>query len=236
MFTYQTKKIQIYFGDVIGCISKSLHCIPTNKKLVDLEPFQSVAQKIDVPRLSMLNQIHGIDGTVINEIDFSFNNDGDYLITQRPNVGLGVLTADCVPVVLYDTNNQVIAAIHAGWRGAVAGIVPITFEHMKSLWGSQEQDIQLFIGPSAKACCYQVQEDFFNNVPLEFTTKLMLQKGENWYFDTADLITLQMKKAGISPALINTQFNLCTMCNSRFFSHRRQGAQAGRQITIAALK
>jgi polyphenol oxidase len=236
MYIYNTDKLQIYFGDASDGISKSLHCIPTNKKLVDLEPFQSVAQKIDVPRLSMLNQTHGIDGTIINEIDSSFNNDGDYLITQHSHVGLGVLTADCVPVILYDARNHIIAAIHAGWRGTVAEIAPKAFEHMKSIGGSKTQNIQLFIGPSAKACCYQVQEEFIYNIPLAHRNQVMREKNAQWYFSVVDLITLQMKKAGISPASINTQFNLCTMCNSRFFSHRRQGAQAGRQITIAALK
>lgn len=235
MLTHKTKKLQIYFGDAQDGISKHVHCIPTAKKLVDVDPFKSVAQKIDVPRLSALNQTHGVEGAVIKEEDISFNSDGDYLITHHTNVGLGVLTADCVPVILYDTKKQVIAAAHAGWRGAIAGIMPKAFEQMKSLYHSAEQDMHIFIGPSAKICCYQVREDFLGIIPVEFAKDVMIKKEAQWYFDTVQLIALQMKKAGIAPASINTDFNFCTICDQRFFSHRRQNLNAGRQITIVRL-
>jgi hypothetical protein len=247
MLTHKTKKLQIYFGDAQDGISKQTHCIPTAKKLVDVEPFKLVAQKIDVPRLSALNQTHGIVGAEIDEEDFSFNTDGDYLITDHTNVGLGVLTADCVPVILYDEKNHAIAAVHAGWRGAVARIAQKAFEHMTSSYNTHPDDVQLFIGPCAKACCYQVQEDFLGIIPVEFAKEVMIKKEAQWYFDTVQLIALQMKKAGIAPASINTDFNFCTICDHRFFSHRRQqalanclenqvgGFNAGRQITIARL-
>lgn len=222
MLTHKTKNFQIYFGDAQDGISKQVHCIPTVKKLVDVEPFKSVAQKIDVPRLSALNQTHGVEGAVINEEDISFNSDGDYLITHHTNVGLGVLTADCVPVILYDAKKPAIAAVHAGWKGAVAGIVPKAFERMKSLYNSAWQDMQIFIGPSAKTCCYQVQEDFFYNIPSEFEKKMMIKKEGQWYFDTVGLIKLQLQEINIPTVAINTQFNLCTMCDLRFYSHRRQ--------------
>jgi YfiH family protein len=235
MLTYQTKNLQIYFGDAQDGISKQIHCIPTAKKLVDVEPFKLIAQKIDVPRLSALNQTHGVECAVIKEEDISFNSDGDYLITHHTNVGLGVLTADCVPVILYDAKKQVIAAVHAGWRGAIAGIMPKAFEQMKSLYNSAGQDMKIFIGPSAKICCYQVREDFLGIIPVEFAKDVMIKKEAQWYFDTVQLIALQMKKAGIAPASINTDFNFCTICDQRFFSHRRQNLNAGRQITIVRL-
>lgn len=243
MLTYQTKKLQIYFGDAADGISKQLHCVPINKKLVDIEPFKSVAQKIDVSRLSALNQTHGVQGTLITDSDISFNVDGDYQITNQINAGLGILTADCVPLILYDAKNHAIAAVHAGWRGAVAEIAIKAFEHMKALYNCDPRDMQLFIGPSAKACCYQVQEDFLQQIPADF-----IQKDGHWYFDTALFIVLQMQKAGIAPTSFNTEFNFCTICDHRFYSHRRQqalrsslksevgGLHAGRQITIATLK
>lgn len=236
MLTHKTDKIFIYFGDATDSISKSLHCVPTEKKLIDIQPFKSVAQKINLLRLSALNQTHGTQGAVITDSDSAFTIDGDYLITNQKQVALGVLTADCVPVILYDAKNHVISAVHAGWRGTVAGIVPKAFDHMKTLWHSNVDKIQLFIGPSAKACCYQVQEDFSGNIPGEFTEKVMTKKEGQWYFDTVQLIVLQMKEIGVSASAINTDFNLCTMCDHRFYSHRRQGSDAGRQITIAKLK
>lgn len=236
MFIYNTDKLQIYFGGASDGISKAKHCIPSPYKLIDIDPFASIAQKIGVSRLSTLNQTHGVSGAVVNEVDFSFNKDGDYLITQYANVGLGVLTADCVAVILYDASNHIIAAIHAGWRGAVAEIVPKALEHMKSIGGSETQGIQIFIGPSAKPCCYIVQENFFDIVHSNLIKKVMIKKGNHWYFDTVQLIKLQMKEIGINLQQINTEFNFCTICDTRFFSHRRQGIQSGRQIAIALLK
>lgn len=247
MLTHKTNKLFIYCGDAQDGIFKQIHCIATNAKLVDIEPFKSVAKKIDVPRLSALNQTHGVEGVQVTDTDFSFSVDGDYLITRRTNVGLGVLTADCVPVILYDEKNPAIAAIHAGWKGAIAGVALKAFEHMKSVWESDPHDMRLFIGPSAKACCYQVQEDLVKQIDPAFVDKVITHKENLLYFDTVQLIVLQMQKAGISPACINKDFNFCTICDHRFFSHRRQhalrsstsevrGAQAGRQITIAILR
>ena len=237
----------IYFGNSKDNISKQIDCIPQSIPLTEHPKFSSLIKDLDLDTIACLNQTHSNEGMIIDQEIPAFNRDGDYLITAHTNVGLGVLTADCVPAILYDEKNHVIAAIHAGWRGAVAEIVPKTFERMQSLWQSNVQDIQLFIGPSAKACCYQVQENFFDKVHSNFTKEVMIKKGTHWYFDTAQLIALQMQKAGISPASIHTQFNFCTMCDHRFFSHRRQqalrsslesevgGASAGRQITIARL-
>lgn len=133
MLTHKNK-LQIYFGDATDDISKQLHCVPTVAQLVNVEPFKSVARKIGVSRLSALNQTHGTQGSVITNSDISFSIDGDYLIANQSHVALGVLTADCVPLILYDAKNKAIGIAHAGWRGAVCAIAPKVFEHMRSLW------------------------------------------------------------------------------------------------------
>lgn len=233
---YKTKKLHIYFGDATDGISKQLHCIPITAKLVDVEPFKSVTQKIGVPRLSVLNQTHGTQGIVISDLDSAFTLDGDYLITNQSHVGLGVLTADCVPLVLYDEKNHAVGIVHAGWKGAVADVALKSFEHMKSVWNSDPDNMQLFVGPSAKACCYQVQEDFAQYVPSVHFDKVMSKKNGSWYFDTVQLIQLQVQELKIDSKHIHSEFNFCTICDHRFFSYRRQGLNAGRQITIAVLK
>lgn len=234
MLTHITKQLFIYFGDATDGIYKQLHCNPTQAKLVDAEPFKSVVQKIDVPRLSALNQTHGVEGVCISTEDISFSIEGDYLITNQKRVGLGVLTADCVPIVLHDIKNNVVGIAHAGWRGTLAGIVPQMITHMSSLWNTAPADAKLFIGPSAKGCCYQVQQDFFQNLNYTYY-ETMMQRNGNWYFDMLKLLELQMKNSGIDAKQINTDFNFCTICDKRFFSHRRQAENAGRQITIARL-
>lgn len=236
MLMHKTEKLQIYFGDSTDRISKQLHCISINAKLVDIEPFKSVTKKIGISHLSALNQTHGTQGVAIADSDIAFSLDGDYLITNQSNIGLGVLTADCVPLILYDEKNHAIGAVHAGWRGAVNEICPKAFEHMRSLWKSDVRHMQLFIGPSANVCCYQVQDDFSQYISSKYLTKVMSKKHGGWYFDIVKLIQLQMQELKIGNEQIHSEFNFCTICDHRFFSYRRQGLNAGRQITIAALK
>lgn len=235
MLLHRTDKFHIYFGDATDGIFKEVHCNPSDVKLIDVEPFRLIAQKNNLSRLSLLNQTHGIEGIRVNHTDFSFNHNGDYLITNQPDIGLGVLTADCVPLVLYDTKNHALAVVHAGWRGAVSRIVPKTIEHMHRDFSTQPKDLQLFIGPSAKLCCYEVQADFVQHIDSTFYNHVMITKYGRWYFDTIKLIELQMKQMGIAEITTDKNFNFCTMCDERFFSHRRQHINAGRQITIARL-
>lgn len=204
--------------------------------LVDIQPFKSITQKIVLTRLSALNQTHGIQGALVEQKDFNFNRDGDYLITRKSGVGLGVLTADCLPLILHDAKQNAIAAIHAGWRGAVAGILGYVIEHMGAAFGTSACDLQLFVGPSAKSCCYQVKEDFVSSISSEFLTRVVNKKNGAWYFDNVELLSLQAQAMSIPVEAIHMQYNYCTICDHRFYSHRRQGAYAGRQITIAYLR
>lgn len=236
MLTHKSNKLFIYFGDASDGISKQLHCNPTQGDLVDIQPFKSISQKMDLTRLSALNQTHGIQGALVEQKDFNFNRDGDYLITRKSGVGLGVLTADCVPLILHDAKHNAIAAIHAGWRGAVTGIVPQAIEHMCVAFGTSACDLQFFVGPSAKSCCYQVKEDFVSGISSEFLARVVSEKDGAWYFDNVRLLSLQAQDLGIPLDQMHLQYNFCTMCDHRFYSHRRQGARAGRQITIAYLR
>ena len=84
---------------------------------------------------------------------------GDALLTQEPGVTLSVRAADCMPVLLVDPRRRAVAAVHAGWRGALAGIVEITVGEMVRVFGSNPGDLLVAIGPSIRACCYQVGEE-----------------------------------------------------------------------------
>jgi YfiH family protein len=106
---------------------------------------------------------------------------GDALITQEPGVLLSVRSADCMPVLLADPRRRAVAAIHAGWRGALAGVVEKTVGEMARVFGSRPADLLAAVGPSIRACCYQVGdevvdafcgpypngEDFFRPAPSE---------------------------------------------------------------------
>ena len=87
---------------------------------------------------------------------------GDALITDQPGVLLCVRAADCLPVLLADPRRRAVAAIHAGWRGALAGIVEITVGEMIRVFGSRPRDLVAAIAPSIRACCYQVGDEVVN--------------------------------------------------------------------------
>jgi polyphenol oxidase len=87
---------------------------------------------------------------------------GDALITQEPGVLLSVRGADCMPVLLADPRRRAVAAIHAGWRGALAGIVEIAVGEMIRIFNSNPNDLLAAIGPSIRACCYEVGDEVVN--------------------------------------------------------------------------
>src|SRR5581483_8093866 len=106
-----------------------------------------------------VKQVHGKDVLLIDrpvEAEPVFEGGWDALATDQPGVLLTVRTADCVPVLVYDPGARAVAAIHAGWRGAVAGILPETLAVMGRRFGAEPRRLQVAIGPSVGPCCYEV--------------------------------------------------------------------------------
>lgn len=127
-----------------------------------------LAKQLNIPQLTISHQVHGIAGRVVAKqlaateqpvIDFK-TQDGDYLIAHEPGVGIGVLTADCLPLVFYAPDKNIIAVAHAGWRGSVAGIGPVVVERLINDFGIDVQQLKIWFGPAGKACCYEVKQDF----------------------------------------------------------------------------
>ncbi|MDH4097995.1 MAG: polyphenol oxidase family protein, partial [Nitrospira sp.] len=108
-----------------------------------------------------MKQVHGTDALVVDRAltqSDRFLDGWDALVTDQPGVMVAVRTADCVPVLMHDPQRRVVAAVHAGWRGAVAGIVQKTLALMESRFGSVSEELRVSIGPSAGVCCYEVDE------------------------------------------------------------------------------
>lgn len=236
---YREKEFQIYFGDAADAQHLPTY-LALREKLKGRPEFARAFRELALQDLFFLHQVHGIAGTAIDENNkkeaLAFAQDGDFLITNQPGVGIGVMTADCVPVMIVDTTNHAIAAIHAGWRGAVAGIVKQTIDELAAHYGSKPGNLQLFIGPSAKSCCYQVGPEFpaqLSHYPHHEQFFRRDQRG--LYFDLVGLILDQLARLGISPDAITTRYNLCTICNPQFCSYRR-GDLEMRQMTVVALK
>ncbi len=111
-------------------------------------------------------QVHGNDVLVLDENNYHQNQiyktQADSIVTKKKRIAIGVGTADCVPILLYDTQNQIIAAVHAGWRGAFAGVILRTIEVMMNLGSNLDTTIAT-IGPCISQDSYEVDDNFYAN-------------------------------------------------------------------------
>ena len=158
----------------------------------------------------------------------------DALLTNVPNIILSILTADCVPLLIYDKKKQVIGAVHAGWKGTQKQIIKHTIEKMQDTYQSNPQDIYIGIAPSIGACCYEVGEDVakhFLDTPKGYT-----QKGEKYMLNLPYLNQQQLLSTGIPLENIEMS-NVCTSCEvEHYFSYRKEQGCTGRFMSMIGLK
>lgn len=152
----------------------------------------------------------------------------DALVTRLPGVGLVVQTADCVPVLL--AGDHAIGAVHAGWRGAAAGVVGAAAEDFLPLAGRWES-VRAWLGPSIGACCYEVGPAVASRFAGGFARGSSDGKS---LLDLQAVVRRQLEEARIPPARVSAHSG-CTMCGGeRFASYRRDREKAGRMIALIA--
>jgi polyphenol oxidase len=187
--------------------------------------------------LLSVKQVHGSDALVLDrpltESD-QFSGGWDALVTNQPGVTVAVRTADCVPVLVHDPHRRVVAAIHAGWRGAVAGIVPKTFAMMATRFGSTRSDLRVSIGPSAGPCCYEVDDPVLDQLRTglaEWESVVHDYRGRKARLDLKALIRRQVEGDGVCAHSVSS-VNLCTICQDQlFYSYRREGRVNGTMVS-----
>ncbi|MCF6244072.1 MAG: peptidoglycan editing factor PgeF [Sulfurovum sp.] len=158
----------------------------------------------------------------------------DALITNKKNIILTILTADCVPILLMDKEKDVIAAVHAGWRGTKSDILSKTVKKMCDIFHCDTKDIIAGIGPAIGVCCYEVDcnvAKYFSDseaIPTEIVGKYML--------DLAFANKQQLLNVGLLNAHIEMS-NICTACEvDRFFSYRKEKGCSGRFMSMIGLQ
>ena len=188
-----------------------------------------------------VKQVHGTDALVLDspvEQGQVFDGGWDALVTDQPGVMVTVRTADCVPVLLHDPVRRVVAAIHAGWRGAVAGIVPKTVALLVSRFGATVKDMRMAIGPSAGPCCYEVDEPVLTRLRDVFPEWHSVVSPVNPQKARLDLRAFVRRQAlidGLDAERIAT-VNACTICQpDLFFSYRREGVVKATMVSGIAL-
>lgn len=213
-------------------ISSNVRAFFTTKKCFDnddniceslAERFEIPNDKIYLPIQKHTNKIYvlGLDCMPVV---------ADAVVTDRKHIFIGVVVADCVPILLYDTDKGVIGAVHAGWRGTAEQILINTINIMRTHFHCLPENISLAIGPSIRKCSYEVGEEVKEAVQgATGEGDYYIKKGDKYFVDLSSANRIQALTAGISAGNI-WQSEDCTFCNpDKYHSYRYNGGAAGRQ-------
>ena len=216
---YGEFNINRYCGDEEEAISKNRQALCTLLGISD-------------NLLLMPHQVHLTEIAVINE-QLDANLEGvDALMTNVPGVCIGVSTADCIPVLLYDPAHHAACAIHAGWRGTVQRIVEKAVSKMSTVYGSRPSDLVAQIGPGIHLESFEVGDEVYDAfAQAGFDMESISKKYEKWHIDLPECNRQQLMNQGV-PADHIAVSPVCTFVQSdSFFSARRLGIQSGRIFT-----
>lgn len=191
--------------------------------------------------LFVAKQEHGIRGSVVEPKMYQSWAKavpmGDYLITSQPGTWIGILTADCLPIIFYSSQPQVVAIAHAGWRGSVAGIAKVVVTELQNKFVVNPQDLQVFFGPAAGVCCYEVDQKFVDNLSQDQIAMVCLSgNGPSYFFDNLRYNMLCLQKCGVPSSNFQLRDNQCTICNLEYCSYRRFGEETALQLSAVALR
>jgi len=230
-------------GGVSKNIYKSLNCGPgSNDNGTNVKKNLNIVRKKiskNSKNIFLLNQIHS---NKFIFIDKKYNSKikprADAIITDQVNLPIGVLTADCAPILVFDNQMKMIAAIHAGWKGAFKGIISRVIKFMIKN-GSKTKNITAVIGPSISVKNYEVQKDFYKKFIRKDKTshKFFKISKEKLYFNLSSYVKSLILKSGVKKI---EKIDVDTFdAKNKFFSARRSKslnhADYGRNISIIML-
>ena len=175
-------------------------------------------------------QVHGT--RVIAADAGSGGVEADALVVARPGRLVGVVTADCMPVLLVDPRRRVAAAVHAGWRGASAGVVEAAVDELHAAFDTRARELDAVIGPAVGACCYEVGEEVlasFASRTGDATKPAWATRDGRRFVDLRQATALLLARVGVERVTI---LGPCTVCGPGYHSYRRDGPAAGRQLSF----
>ncbi len=177
-------------------------------------------------------QVHGVDVLDADARSASRQVEADAVFTAEAGRCVGIVTADCVPILVATRDGQVVAAIHAGWRGLAAGVIEAGIEAVRARSGAGSE-LVCAVGPSARGCCYEVDEAVRRALSPRYAgwlAETMVESRPGHYlFDPGQLATRILEARAGRGTRVGTRHRLCTICDAdRFESYRRDGAAAGR--------
>jgi polyphenol oxidase len=231
-------------GGVSTGIYQSLNCGPGSQDSRDAvmeNRKRAIAALASASTLVTLYQIHSAEAVTVSQPwEIGQNPKADAMATDRPGLILGILTADCAPILLADEEAQVIGAAHAGWNGALAGITDSVLAAMARL-GARPERIRAAIGPCISQAAYEVGPEFeprFHAAdPANARFFAPSSRAGHWRFDLPAYVAHRLKQAGVVSV---EALDACTYArDTEFFSYRRtthrKEPDYGRQLSAIAL-
>lgn len=204
-----------------------------------LENHNRLAQRIGFERDTLIHmrQIHSDHVVVVDEtMDFATPPECDALITDQPDTPLMVMSADCIPILVYDPLQRVIGAIHAGRAGALSAILPKTIERMAQTYGTRIENVRISMGPSIHGCCYEINPQIAAEVEEKGYKEALREEKEKLFLDVNTVLLKQLHTMGISSPHIEV-INECTACCSdTYFSYRADQQYTGRIAGVIVLR
>jgi hypothetical protein len=181
--------------------------------------------------LALPSQVHG--DRVLEVGEGGTAGEADALLVRHRGLAAGVLTADCVPILLIAPEARQAAAVHAGWKGTALGITSLALRRLVEASGCSVQSVQAGIGPAIGACCYQVGEDVVRAIAAVAGVAVPAprcdREGRSW-IDLRAINAALLRAAGVPGEQVHL-VGPCTRCAAdRCFSHRGSGGRTGRQL------
>ena len=225
---YGSLNINSYCGD-------DMEAVAENRRLLSLELPIPNASRIIVP-----HQVHDSVVQVIDEDTLGQQEliEGvDALITRLPGVCIGVSTADCIPIIIYDPVHHCAAAVHAGWRGTVKRIAESVARQMYAFDRSDYGEMQVMIGPGISLKNFEVGQEVYDEfLQAGFPMERIAARYAKWHIDLPLCNRLQLEQLGVRPENIR-ETGICTYDHADdFFSARRLGINSGRIFTGVILR
>ena len=207
-----------------------------------LKSYENISRELGFTNIIKPKQTHSDNITIIENNERNLN-EIDGLITNEKNVTLGTTSADCISLLFYDPNKNVIANVHSGWRGTEKGIAKKTVQELIEKFNCQPKDIICCICPSIRKCHFEVENDVkeifekeFKDLKIEQNNDIMEKQKdkEKWNIDTVLINKILLKQEGLKQENI-IDSGICSVCNSDLI-HSYRVEKQGYGLATALIK
>jgi len=195
---------------------------------------ETILKELNLDKYYECKQIHS---DIVNIVDNNYinNTTGDALITNQKNIPLIIKVADCIPIILYDKEQHVLALVHSGWKGTLNNITNKTIDIMIKNFNSKINNISVYIYPSIRKCHFEVEADVYSlfKDKIKDIDKYTTQNQNKYYIELQSIIKDNLNNLGITN-IIDT--NICTYCNHNIYYSYRYNHTDKRNILLVMKK